>query len=176
MYLAKDQNIYHLGLIDWLIDWLILIHTDTSWINCYVLLLCTQTSSISTFCWRKGKKDKAIQFLVFHTPIPEWQALQLEFDVFKLFLPNLWMKKCESLNLDYLQWDNWIILLFIFLFLKTGNDTTARIRTTSLGFPKGEVLYLSTLVVTPLSSQKLSRSSKILMMSSKFFPKLLRSR
>ena len=122
------------------------------------------------------KKDKAIQFLVFHTPIPEWQALQLEFDVFKLFSPNLWMKKCESLNLDYLQWDNWIILLFIFLFLKTGNDTTARIRTTSLGFPKGEVLYLSTLVVTPLSSQKLSRSSKILMMSSKFFPKLLRSR
>jgi len=77
LFLTKPKNIHHLGFF------IFLIQTASSWINCYVWLLFTQTCNFSTFCWRKGKKDEAIHFIIFHVLIPELDISELGFEVFK---------------------------------------------------------------------------------------------
>lgn len=79
LFLTKHKNIHHLGFF------IFLIQTACSWINCYVWLLFTQTSSFFIFCWRKGKKDEAIHFIIFHVLIPESHASELGFDAFKAY-------------------------------------------------------------------------------------------
>lgn len=107
LFLTRLPNIHHLGFF------IFLIQTASSWMNCYVWLLFSQTSSFSTFCWRKGKKDEAIHFIIFHVLIPESHAPELGFDVFKAYFTQ---PMNETTNLQTLIISNGTTGLFYFPF------------------------------------------------------------